>query len=75
VSPEGQRRLAAALAHAPLAEEPFVVQGVLAIAKGDAERGLRLLEEAKRRNPRSGAARSLSARQAASGGRRGNLRA
>jgi hypothetical protein len=57
VSPEGQRRLAAALAHAPLAEEPFVVQGVLAIAGGQADRGLRLLEEAKRRNPRSRVAR------------------
>jgi hypothetical protein len=43
----------------PLADEPFLLEGVEALAKGDVRRGEALLEEAKRRNPRNRMARLL----------------
>ena len=43
----------AGLADAPLTEEPFFLEGVRALAAGDKERGLRLLLEARRRDPRA----------------------
>jgi hypothetical protein len=48
-----------AFADYPLAEEPFLLEGVTALAKGDEKRGEALLEEAKRRNPRNRMARLL----------------
>jgi hypothetical protein len=56
--PEPDRRAAiAALARAPLADEPFLIAGVAAIAAGRAGQGEALLEEARRRDPRQRTAR------------------
>jgi hypothetical protein len=41
-----------AFSQAPLSEEPFLIAGVDALAAGPTEHGERLLEEARRRNPR-----------------------
>ncbi|MDT9599700.1 tetratricopeptide repeat protein [Sphingosinicella rhizophila] len=46
-----------AISGAPLAEEPFLLAGLIARVNGDAARGERLLAEARRRNPRSRTAR------------------
>jgi hypothetical protein len=43
----------AGLADAPLTEEPFFLEAVRALAAGENERGLRLLHEARRRDPRA----------------------
>jgi len=59
VSPRARSDAVAALGDHPLAEEPFLLEGVAAIAKGDERRGEALLEEAKRRNPRNRMARLL----------------
>jgi hypothetical protein len=48
-----------AMARAPLADEPFLLAGVAALAQGDAARGQALLTEARRRNPRLRLARLL----------------
>ncbi|HEY0028248.1 MAG TPA: hypothetical protein VGC35_10280 [Allosphingosinicella sp.] len=53
LSPASRNALLDATKRAPLAEEPFFLEGVAAIAAGDPDRGERLLEEARRRNPRS----------------------
>jgi tetratricopeptide (TPR) repeat protein len=45
----------------PLAAEPFLVHGAMALRQGDAARAERLLLEARRRSPRSPAARYLLA--------------
>ncbi|MDQ3478626.1 MAG: hypothetical protein M3438_05645 [Pseudomonadota bacterium] len=52
------RRLAA---RAPLQPEPFLVEAALAAKRGESERGAQLLLEARRRDPRSAAARYLLA--------------
>ena len=59
VSPASRAAATAALAKAPLAEEPFFLEGLNALATGDPKRGEQLLNEAVRRNPRSRAARLL----------------
>ena len=59
VTPETRADAVAALNEYPLAEEPFLLEGVAALAKGNAKRGEALLEEAKRRNPRNRLARLL----------------
>lgn len=48
-----------AVKQAPLADEPFLLAAVDALARGDNARGDRLLEEARRRNPRLRLARLL----------------
>jgi hypothetical protein len=48
-----------ALSDYPIAEEPFLLAGVDAIAKGQSARGESLLVEARRRNPRSRLTRLL----------------
>ena len=48
-----------ALTQAPLADEPFLLAGVDALAAGDNVRGERLLDEARQRNPRLRMARLL----------------
>jgi hypothetical protein len=51
--PEDRRQAALqALKRAPLADEPYLIAGVAALAKGQTAQGDRLLEEARRRNPR-----------------------
>jgi hypothetical protein len=58
--PDDRRREALdALKQAPLADEPFLLAGVDALAHGDTKRGDRLLEEARRRDPRLRMARLL----------------
>lgn len=58
--PEERRRAALdALKHAPLADEPYLLAGVNALAAGENAKGERLLEEARRRNPRLRLARLL----------------
>jgi hypothetical protein len=59
VSPPTRDAATAALRRATLSEEPFFLAGVQAIADGDPKRGQRLLEEARRRNPRSRLTRLL----------------
>jgi hypothetical protein len=59
VSEPAMAGLVAALARAPLAEEPFAIEGVRAVAAGNEARGLKLLEEARRRDPRSRTARLI----------------
>lgn len=51
--------VAAAFAQAPLSEEPFFLAGVAALAKGRESDGEKLLEEARRRNPRARTARLI----------------
>jgi hypothetical protein len=48
-----------ALAEAPLADQPYLLAGVDALVHGDNAKGERLLEEARRRNPRLRMARLL----------------
>lgn len=60
VLPGGSRAaVAAAFARAPLIEEPFLLAGVAALADGREAEGERLLEEARRRNPRARTARLI----------------
>ncbi len=59
VSPQARAAAVDALGDHPLAEEPFLISGVTALAEGDIKRGEALLLEAKRRNPRSRMARLL----------------
>jgi hypothetical protein len=59
VTPQVQAGALAALGDHPLAEEPFLLEGVATLARGDGKRGEALLEEAKRRNPRNRMARLL----------------
>jgi hypothetical protein len=56
---ESRRAALDAVRQAPLADEPFLLAAVDALAKGDNARGDRLLEEARRRNPRLRLARLL----------------
>ena len=48
-----------ALARAPLSEEPFLLAGIDALAKGDEQKGEALLTESRRRDPRSRTTRLL----------------
>jgi hypothetical protein len=58
--PDEYRRAALdAVKQAPLADEPFLLAAVDALVRGDNARGDRLLEEARRRNPRLRLARLL----------------
>lgn len=59
VSKAAQADALAALADYPIAEEPFLLAAVSAIAAGDAARGEQLLLEARDRNPRSRMTRLL----------------
>ncbi|HEX5184723.1 MAG TPA: hypothetical protein VFW19_16425 [Allosphingosinicella sp.] len=59
VPDEFRRDAMDALAQAPLADQPFLLAGVDALAHGDNPKGERLLEEARRRNPRLRMARLL----------------
>ncbi|HZG09340.1 MAG TPA: hypothetical protein VEZ70_10225 [Allosphingosinicella sp.] len=59
VTPQARAEALAALGDHPIAEEPFLLEGVMALAKGETARGEALLEEAKRRNPRNRMARLL----------------
>jgi hypothetical protein len=54
-----RRSVAAAFAQAPLIEEPFLLAGVTALAQGRESEGEKLLEEARRRNPRARTARLI----------------
>lgn len=57
---EATRRAALdSLRQAPLADEPFLLAGVDALAKGDDRRGIDLLSEARTRNPRARTPRLL----------------
>ena len=53
VSPATRQAALAALPDEPLADEPFLLAGIDAVAKGQTARGETLLTEARRRNPRS----------------------
>lgn len=57
--PDVRRDAVAALAKAPLAEEPFLIAGIEALARGDVRKGEQLLTEVRRRNPRQRLARLL----------------
>ncbi|MEA3062958.1 MAG: hypothetical protein QOJ94_2739, partial [Sphingomonadales bacterium] len=57
--PDVQRDAVEALGKAPLAEEPFLIAGIEALARGDIRRGEQLLTEVRRRNPRQRLARLL----------------
>ena len=58
--PEERRRAALdALKHAPLADEPYLLAAVNALAAGKNAQGEQMLEEARRRNPRLRMARLL----------------
>lgn len=59
VPDENRRAALDALKQAPLADEPFLLAAVDALARRDNARGDRLLEEARRRNPRLRLARLL----------------
>lgn len=59
VSPASKQRALAALADAPLAEEPFLLAGLSALIAGNPAKAAPLLEESKRRNPRSRVTRLL----------------
>jgi hypothetical protein len=59
VSKPAQAAALGALADYPIADDPFLLAAVSALAAGDAARGERLLLEAKRRNPRFRMARLL----------------
>jgi hypothetical protein len=52
VPAEARRTALAALARAPLSEDPFLIAGMSAIEAGRTREGEALLEEARRRNPR-----------------------
>ncbi|MEA3037518.1 MAG: hypothetical protein QOE79_31 [Sphingomonadales bacterium] len=57
--PDVQRDAVEALGKAPLAEEPFLIAGIEALARGDIRKGEQLLTEVRRRNPRQRLARLL----------------
>jgi hypothetical protein len=57
--PDVQREAVEALGKAPLAEEPFLIAGIEALARGDVRKGEQLLTEVRRRNPRQRLARLL----------------
>jgi hypothetical protein len=57
--PDVQREAIGALGKAPLAEEPFLIAGIEALASGDVRKGEQLLTEVRRRNPRQRLARLL----------------
>jgi hypothetical protein len=58
--PAAEQRVAIdALKQAPLADEPFLLAGVVALAAHDDAKGERLLTEARRRNPRDRMVRLL----------------
>lgn len=59
VGEAGRQGAIDALRRSALSEDPFLLAGVQAIADGDARRGEALLEEARRRNPRSRLTRLL----------------
>jgi hypothetical protein len=59
VSEASRRSALDALRQAPLADEPFLLAGVDALAKGDDRRGVALLTEARTRNPRARTPRLL----------------
>lgn len=59
VGDAARARALAALDRAPLADEPFLLAGVNAAARGDAALSESLLTEARRRNPRSRLTRLL----------------
>jgi hypothetical protein len=59
VPDESRRAALDAMRQAPLADEPFLLAAVDALARGDNRGGERLLEEARRRNPRLRLARLL----------------
>jgi len=61
----------AAARHAPLASEPFLIRGALALSRNRQDVAEALLVEASRRDPRSAAARSLLAQRYLSSGRPG----
>jgi tetratricopeptide (TPR) repeat protein len=46
-----------AAASGPLLSDPFLIEGASALSRGQSERAAKLFEEARRRNPRSAAAR------------------
>ena len=48
-----------ALSRSPLAEDPFLLAGIDALAKGDTQKGEALLVETRRRDPRSRTARLI----------------
>lgn len=54
-----RRSVASAFAEAPLIEEPFTFAGIDALANGRENEGEKLLEEARRRNPRARTARLI----------------
>ncbi|HEV2122173.1 MAG TPA: tetratricopeptide repeat protein [Chloroflexota bacterium] len=56
-SADATRSAFGAFLNEPLAEEPFLIAGRAAMAAGRLDEGERLLKEARRRNPRSRAAR------------------
>lgn len=59
VSPASQAEALGALADYPIAEEPFLLAAVSALAAGESARGEKLLLEARSRNPRSRMTRLL----------------
>jgi hypothetical protein len=59
ISPDVAKQAIVSLQRAPLIEEPFFVAGLAALVRGDENAAGPLLEEARRRNPRSRAARLL----------------
>ena len=59
VAPASRAAALDALQDYPLAEEPFLLAGVAELARGNSKKGEQLLEESKRRNPRSRMTRLL----------------
>jgi hypothetical protein len=57
--PDVRRDTIEALRKAPLADEPFLIAGIDALARGDVRKGEQLLTEVRRRNPRQRLARLL----------------
>lgn len=60
-SPRTMERVRLLAGRAPLEPEPFLIEAALALKSGDSDRTGRLLVEARRRDPRSPAARFLMA--------------
>ena len=59
VQPATKKKVRAALNKAPLEEEPFILAAVDALVRNDSAHAQRLLEEARRRDPRSRITRLL----------------
>jgi len=59
VNEASRERAFSALSQSPLAEDPFMLAGIDALAKGDEQKGEALLAESKRRDPRSRTARLI----------------